>query len=49
MLVVMTDDQAVDDMRAMELTRRRIGGQGTTFKNHFAALPGLLPVACDPA
>jgi N-acetylglucosamine-6-sulfatase len=42
-IVVMTDDQTVDDMRAMAQTRALIGDQGTTFKNNFVNFPLCCP------
>ena len=38
-MVVMTDDQALDTMGAMPLTRRLIGGRGTSFDRAFVSFP----------
>jgi arylsulfatase A-like enzyme len=42
-LVIMTDDQRLDDMRVMPITRERIGGAGITFENAFATFPLCCP------
>ncbi|MQA73593.1 MAG: sulfatase-like hydrolase/transferase [Solirubrobacterales bacterium] len=42
-VVVMTDDQAFETMRAMPLTRRLIGDAGTTFDNAFVSFPLCCP------
>ena len=42
-VVVMTDDQAVDTMRAMPRTRRLLGGKGVTFDNSFVSYPLCCP------
>ena len=42
-VVVMTDDQALDTMEAMPLTRRLIGEKGTTFANSFVSFPLCCP------
>ena len=42
-LVVMTDDQRVEDMKAMPRTRRRIGQRGVSFANSFASFPVCCP------
>jgi arylsulfatase A-like enzyme len=42
-LVVMTDDERVEDMKAMRRTRRRIGGQGVRFANSYASFPVCCP------
>ena len=42
-VVVMTDDQTVEQMRAMPRTRALIGGAGTTFKNSFSTFPLCCP------
>ena len=42
-LVVMTDDQTVADLRVMPRVRRLIGDQGTTFKNTFTNFPLCCP------
>ena len=42
-VVVMTDDQALDTMVAMPLTRRRLGDRGTTFENSFVSFPLCCP------
>ena len=36
-LVIMTDDQTVDDMRALPKTRALLGSRGTTFTNSFVS------------
>jgi N-acetylglucosamine-6-sulfatase len=43
LILVMTDDQAAGDMRAMPLTTQLIGGQGVTFTNSFASWPLCCP------
>ncbi len=35
MLVIETDDQALESMRVMKNVNSRIGGQGVTFQNSF--------------
>ncbi|HWV84645.1 MAG TPA: sulfatase [Capillimicrobium sp.] len=42
-VVIMTDDQTVEDMRAMPLTRRLIGGAGVTFARSFSSYPLCCP------
>lgn len=42
-LVIMTDDQTVEDMRVLEKTRALLAEQGTTFENSFAAYPLCCP------
>jgi N-acetylglucosamine-6-sulfatase len=42
-VVVMTDDQAVDTMKAMPRTRRMLGGKGVTFENSFVSYPLCCP------
>ncbi|MGH2986702.1 MAG: sulfatase family protein [Solirubrobacterales bacterium] len=42
-VVVMTDDQALDTMGAMPLTRRLIGERGTTFERAFVSFPLCCP------
>jgi arylsulfatase A-like enzyme len=42
-VVVMTDDQALDTMAAMPLTRRLIGDRGTTFERAFVSFPLCCP------
>jgi N-acetylglucosamine-6-sulfatase len=42
-VVVMTDDQALDTMRAMPRTRRLIGGKGVTFENAVVSFPLCCP------
>ncbi len=42
-VVVMTDDQALDTMAAMPLTRRLIGSRGTTFERAFVSFPLCCP------
>jgi N-acetylglucosamine-6-sulfatase len=43
-IVIMTDDQRLDDLRALSKTRARIGAAGTTFTRSFSTFP-----ACAPA
>jgi N-acetylglucosamine-6-sulfatase len=43
LVVVMTDDQTVEQMGALERVRRRIGGTGTTFTRSFASFPLCCP------
>jgi len=42
-LVVMTDDQALGDMRVMAATRRLLGSQGTTFDNSIVSFSQCCP------
>jgi N-acetylglucosamine-6-sulfatase len=42
-VLVMTDDQTVDTMRAMPHTRRLLGRKGTTFANSFSSYPLCCP------
>src|SRR5919106_3670235 len=42
-VVVMTDDQALDTMSALPRTRRLIGGRGTTFEHAFVSYPLCCP------
>jgi N-acetylglucosamine-6-sulfatase len=42
-VLVMTDDQAVEDLRALPLVRDSIGGEGVTFPNAFVSWPLCCP------
>ncbi len=42
-VVVMTDDQDERSMKVMPTVRRRLAGQGTTFRNFFATFPLCCP------
>jgi N-acetylglucosamine-6-sulfatase len=42
-VVVMTDDQALDTMRAMPFTRRALGGKGVVFEHAIASFPLCCP------
>jgi N-acetylglucosamine-6-sulfatase len=42
-IVVMTDDQALESLRAMPRTRRLIGGAGVTFANNYISYPLCCP------
>jgi arylsulfatase A-like enzyme len=42
-VVITTDDQAVDTMKAMPLTRRAIGGNGVTFTQSIVSFPLCCP------
>src|SRR5262245_207007 len=42
-LVIMTDDQTVDDMRVLPKTRALLAAEGTTFSNSFVAYPLCCP------
>jgi len=42
-VVVMTDDQALESMRVMPEVRNRIGGNGTTFDNSFVGFSLCCP------
>jgi arylsulfatase A-like enzyme len=42
-VVVTTDDQRADDMRALPKVRRLIGGAGTTFENSYVNYPLCCP------
>ena len=43
LLVIMTDDQTVDDLRVMPQTRALLAGPGTTFENSFVSYPLCCP------
>ena len=42
-VVVMTDDQGIDTMRAMPKTRRLVGGRGVTFDGSVTSFPLCCP------
>jgi N-acetylglucosamine-6-sulfatase len=42
-VVVMTDDQRVDDVRYMRSVRRRLAARGVTFEQNFATFPLCCP------
>jgi arylsulfatase A-like enzyme len=42
-LVIMTDDQTVDDMRVLPKTRALLAAKGTSFTNSFVAYPLCCP------
>ncbi len=42
-VVVMTDDQAVGDLRVMHRTRRLLARKGVTFRNYFTTFPECCP------
>jgi arylsulfatase A-like enzyme len=42
-VVVMTDDQAVETMRAMPIVERKLAAAGVTFSNNFASFPLCCP------
>ena len=42
-VVVMSDDQTVESLRAMPKTQRLLGGEGVTFTNSFASNPVCCP------
>lgn len=42
-VVIMTDDQTYEDMAAMPLTRRLIGGSGATFTRSYVSYPLCCP------
>jgi N-acetylglucosamine-6-sulfatase len=42
-VVIMTDDQTLEQMRVLTKTRRLIGDQGTTFRNYYVSLPLCCP------
>lgn len=42
-VVVMTDDQRLDDMKALRKTQRKIGDKGATFTESFASYPLCCP------
>jgi arylsulfatase A-like enzyme len=42
-VVIMTDDQTVENLRVMKNVRRLIGGDGTTFTNSVATFPLCCP------
>ena len=42
-VVVMTDDQAIDTMLAMPMTRRLLGARGVTFRTAIASFPLCCP------
>ncbi|HKV07366.1 MAG TPA: sulfatase [Thermoanaerobaculia bacterium] len=43
LLVIMTDDQTVDDLRVMSQTRALLADPGTTFENSFVSYPLCCP------
>jgi N-acetylglucosamine-6-sulfatase len=43
LILIMTDDQTVEDLKAMPLTSKFIGGQGATFSNSFVSWPLCCP------
>ncbi len=42
-VVIMTDDQTLEEMRVLTQTRQLIGGQGTTFRNFYCSYPLCSP------
>ena len=42
-LVIMTDDQTVGEMRVLPKTRALLAAEGTTFTNSFVAYPLCCP------
>jgi N-acetylglucosamine-6-sulfatase len=42
-VLITSDDQRVDDMRAMPRTRTLLGAQGTTFENSYSTFPLCCP------
>jgi N-acetylglucosamine-6-sulfatase len=42
-IVIMTDDQTVGDLRSMGLTRTLLGGGGVTFKRSYVSYPVCCP------
>jgi N-acetylglucosamine-6-sulfatase len=42
-VVIMTDDQTLEQMRVLTQTRRLIGGQGTNFRNFYVSFPLCCP------
>jgi arylsulfatase A-like enzyme len=42
-VLLMTDDQTVENMRVMPRTRHLLGGSGTTFANSFSSYPLCCP------
>jgi len=42
-LVIMTDDQTLEEMRAMPRTKQLIGDQGTTFDEYYVSFPVCCP------
>jgi arylsulfatase A-like enzyme len=42
-VVIMTDDQALESVRVLQKTRNLIGGAGTTFKNYYTGYPLCCP------
>jgi N-acetylglucosamine-6-sulfatase len=42
-VVIMTDDQRLDDLRVLTKTSRLIGDQGTTFRNFYCSSPLCAP------
>jgi N-acetylglucosamine-6-sulfatase len=42
-VVIMTDDQTVEQMRVLDITRERIGARGVTFANSFVSWPVCCP------
>jgi N-acetylglucosamine-6-sulfatase len=42
-VVIMTDDQTLHDLRFMPKTRKLVGGAGATFDNYFVSYPTCCP------
>jgi N-acetylglucosamine-6-sulfatase len=42
-VLILTDDQTVADMRVMSVVKRRLAGPGTTFSNNFSPFPQCCP------
>jgi N-acetylglucosamine-6-sulfatase len=42
-ILIMTDDQALSEMRAMPKTKRLLGDRGVTFENFFTSFPLCCP------
>lgn len=42
-VVIMTDDQTLEEMKVMDNTRRLLGGDGTTFSHYYVSFPSCCP------
>ena len=42
-ILFLTDDQTMSDMRVLSAVKRRIGGHGTTFARAFSSYPQCCP------
>jgi arylsulfatase A-like enzyme len=42
-VVILTDDQTLEEMRVMDTTRKVLGDEGTTFSHYYASFPNCCP------